>query len=146
MSVANHILDASEISAAFYLGHGPVETPYTRHILPMIRNIPSVRCAVAASAACHLANRLENDHLKRHSLHLRLQATELLRKELKSHPDGPDLASLVCMLLLAQLDVRMSYRVVDGAFLTAVKGMLWGLCRIRNTSQSCEHIYKATWL
>jgi hypothetical protein len=64
----------------------------------------------------------------------------------KKLPNGPDLTCLVCMLLLAQLDVRITYHSVYGAFLTAVGGMLWGLCRIRNTSQSCEHIYKATWL
>ncbi|KFZ09959.1 hypothetical protein V501_05402 [Pseudogymnoascus sp. VKM F-4519 (FW-2642)] len=96
---------AREISEAFYLGHGPVETPYTRHVLPMLRSVPSVRCAVAATAACHIANRLEDDQMKRQSLHLRLKATELLREELKGYPDGPDLTCLVCMLLLAQLDV-----------------------------------------
>lgn len=71
----------------------------------MIRSVPSVRCAVAATAACHIANRLEDEQLKRQSLHLRLKATELLREELKGYPDGPDLTCLVCMLLLAQLDV-----------------------------------------
>ncbi len=108
MSPTDHDLDARDIDEAFYLGHGPVDTPYTSYILPMIRNVPSVRCAVAASAACHIANRLEDDQLKRQSLHLRLQATELLREELKGYPDGPDLACLVCMLLLAQLDVRIT--------------------------------------
>ncbi|KFY16725.1 hypothetical protein V492_01133 [Pseudogymnoascus sp. VKM F-4246] len=101
----DHVLDAREISEAFYLGHGPAETPYTRHVLPMIRSVPSVRCAVAATAACHIANRREDDQLKRQSLHLRLKATELLRMELKDLPNGPDLTSLLCMLLLAQLDV-----------------------------------------
>jgi hypothetical protein len=96
----------------------------------MTRNSPSVRCAVAASSACHLANRLEDDQLKIQSLHLRLKSTELLRVELESCPDGPDLACLVCMLLLAQLDVRSNFHPVCGAFLTAVGGMLWGLCRI----------------
>lgn len=121
---------AREISEAFYLGHGPVETPYTRHILPMIRSVPSVRCAVAATAACHLANRLEDDQLKRQSLHLRVRATELLRVELESYTDGPDLACLVSMLLLAQLDVRVTHHSVYCAFLTAMGGMLWGLYRI----------------
>ncbi|KFY34747.1 hypothetical protein V494_06501 [Pseudogymnoascus sp. VKM F-4513 (FW-928)] len=101
----DHVLDAREISEAFYLGHGPAETPYTRHVLPMIRSVPSVRCAVAATAACHIANRREDDQLKRQSLHLRLKATELLRMELEDLPNGPDLTSLLCMLLLAQLDV-----------------------------------------
>jgi len=130
LSVAYHILDAREISEAFYLGHGPVETPYTRHILPMIRSVPSVRCAVAATAAGHLANRLDDDQLKRHSLHLRVRATELLRVELESYADGPDLACLVSMLLLAQLDVCATQLSVYYAFLTAVGGMLWGLYRI----------------
>ncbi|KEF57383.1 uncharacterized protein A1O9_05300 [Exophiala aquamarina CBS 119918] len=96
---------ALEISAAFNLGNGPVETPCSHHILPMTRAIPSMRCVVAATAACHLANRFADDRLHRRSLHLRLKATELLRAELESGPDGPDLARLLCMLLLAQLDV-----------------------------------------
>ena len=71
----------------------------------MTRAIPSIRGVVAATAACHLANRLEDDQLHRRSLHLRLKATELLRAELENGPDEPDLARLLCMLLLAQLDV-----------------------------------------
>lgn len=130
LSSVNNILDAREISEAFYLGHGPVETPYTRHILPMIRSVPSVRCAVAATASSHLANRLEDDQLKRQSLHLRVRATELLRAELESYPDGPDLACLVSMLLLAQLDVRVIHHFVNYISLTAVEGVLWGLYRI----------------
>lgn len=102
----NLILDVREISTAFYLGSGPAETPYTRYILPMTRSVRSVRCAVAASTACHLANRLEDEHLKSFSLHLRLRATELLRMELEKDSKQPELASLVCMLLLAQLDVH----------------------------------------
>jgi hypothetical protein len=100
LSTANHILDAYEISTAFFLGHGPAETPYTRHVLPMARSVPSVRCAVAATAASHLANRLDDEQLKRHSLQLRLKATEFLRAELKNQSDGPDLGCLACMLLL----------------------------------------------
>jgi len=114
MSFTNHILDARDISTAFYLGQGPAETPDIRHILPMARSVPSVRCAVAASAACHLANRLEDNQLKRQSLHLRLKATKLLRAKLKSEGDLPDLACLACMLLLAQLDVRDTYTAVCG--------------------------------
>jgi len=125
LRAADNIQDAREISEAFYLGHGPVETPYTRHILPMIRNVPSVRCAVAATAACHLANRLEDDQLKRQSLHLRVRATELLRVELEIYAGGPDLACLVSMLLLAQLDVSTVHNSVNCAFLTGVAGMLW---------------------
>lgn len=106
--------DAIEISAAFYLGHGPIDTPCTSHILPMTGDVPSVRCAVAASAACHLGNRLDNDHLKQQSLHLRLNATECLRAELWANPNGPDLSGLVCMLLLAQLDVGTVQRLREG--------------------------------
>ena len=105
MSAADHISDAREISTAFFLGNGPAETPYTRHVLPMTKSVPSVRYAVAASSACHLGNRVEDDRLMRLSLQLRLKATELLRAELKSGNDCPDLAQLASMLLLAQLDV-----------------------------------------
>ncbi|KIV82574.1 hypothetical protein PV11_04675 [Exophiala sideris] len=110
---------ARDISTAFFLGQGPAETPDIRHILPMARSIPSVRCAVAASAACHLANRLEDDQLKRQSLHLRLKATELLRAKLKSEGDLPDLACLASMLLLAQLDVCSGDCVEFGTHLKA---------------------------
>ena len=67
-----------------------------------------MRCVVAATAACHLAHRLTHDQLHRRSLHLRLKATELLRRDLEDSLDGPDLACLLCMLLLAQLDVRIT--------------------------------------
>lgn len=73
----------------------------------MTRTIPSIRCVVAATAACHLANRLADNQLHRRSLHLRLKATEFLRGELGNGPSGPDLACLLCMLLLAQLDERI---------------------------------------
>lgn len=118
LSAANNNLDDRGLSTAFYVGYGPAETHDTCHVLPMTRNNPSVRCAVAATAACHLENRLDDDQLKRQSLYLRLKATELLTAGLNSDPDGPDLA---CMLLLAQLDVRITYGSVCGAFLTAVE-------------------------
>lgn len=139
---ANHIPDAHEINAAFNLSNGPVETPCSHHILPMTRAIPSIRCVVAATSACHLANRLADDQLHRRSLHLRLKATELLRAELENSNAGPDLARLLCMLLLAQLDVCTTTLLFGDAFLTAAGGMRWGLRRIRNTPQSCAYIYK----
>lgn len=104
-SAANHLSDAHQISAAFTLGNGPDETPCHHYILPMTRTIPSVRCAVAATAAGHLGNRLQDDQLHKQSLHLRLKSTELLRAELETGSHVPDLARLLCMLLLAQLDV-----------------------------------------
>lgn len=100
---ANNSIDARGLSRAFYIGYGAAETFDTCLVLPMTRNIPYVRCVVAATAATHLANRLGNEQLKRQSLHLRLKATELLRAGLNNDPEGPGLA---CMLLLAQLDVR----------------------------------------
>ena len=118
LSAANNNSDDLGLSTAFYIGYGAAETHDTCHVLPMTRNIPSVRCAVAATAACHLANRLDDDQLKRQSLHLRLKATELLRAGLNSDPDVSD---LTCMLLLAQLDVRISHRSVCSALLTVVE-------------------------
>lgn len=105
LSTADHDTDTNEISAAFTLGNGPAETLCSHHILPMTRVIPSIRYAAAATAAGHLANRLQNEKLHRRRLHLRLKATELLRAELQDGSDLPDLARLLCMLLLAQLDV-----------------------------------------
>lgn len=105
--------DDRGLSKAFYIGYGPAETHDTCHILPMTRNVPSVRCAVAATAACHLANRLDDGRLKSQSLHLRVKATELLRTGLIGDPDGPDLP---CILLLAQLDVRIVNHLVCALF------------------------------
>ncbi|KAF2120267.1 fungal-specific transcription factor domain-containing protein [Lophiotrema nucula] len=108
-----------ELSAAFYLGYGPAETPYTCHILPMTRSIPFVRCAVAALASCHLANRLDDDLLRRQSLHLRVESMESLRANLKSGDDGLDLGRLACMLLLAQLDLCSGDCIEFGTHLEA---------------------------
>lgn len=109
----------------------------------MTRTIPSIRCVVAATAACHLANRLADAQLHRQSIHLRLKATELLRAELDNGTDGPDLARLLCMLLLAQLDVCTTRYFWGTPFLTAAEGVLWGLRRIHNAPQCCTYIYKA---
>ncbi|KUJ17254.1 uncharacterized protein LY89DRAFT_696763 [Mollisia scopiformis] len=108
-----------ELSTAFYLGNGPVETPYTCHILPLVRSMPSVRCAVAALASCHQANRLDDNQLKIQSLHLRLKATELLREDLRGGGDGLDLGCLACMLLLAQLDLCSGDCIEFGTHLEA---------------------------
>lgn len=123
---ANRFLDAREISTAFYLGNGPAETPYTRHILPMTQNVPSVRCAVAATASCHLANRLRDNDLKTQSLQLRLKATELLRHQLINDSEGPDLDGLACMMLLAQLDV-CTHKDFFQTLLTDIGDMFWRL-------------------
>ena len=111
LCAANHIVDVQEISTAFYLGLDPAESSSTGHILLATRVIPSVRYVVAATASSHLANRLGDEQLQRRSLHLRVRATELLRAELESKSDyggGPDVARLLCMVLLAQLDVRIA--------------------------------------
>jgi hypothetical protein len=134
LSATNHVLDGRELGSAFYLGRDPAETPYARHILPMIRSMPSLKCAVAALASCHLANRLDDNSLKIQSLHLRLKATELLREDLKSSSNGPGLGCLACMLLLAQLDVSWHRRSIYNTYLIAAGVMLWGLYRIWNPS------------
>jgi hypothetical protein len=97
----------------------------------MTNEIPSVRCAVAATAACHIANRLDDDHLVRQSLHLRLKATEFLRSELMAESSTPDLARLTCMLLLAQLDVCLeSY-----AFIALTDGLNRSVLEIASNSE-----------
>ncbi|OOQ87342.1 hypothetical protein PEBR_17920 [Penicillium brasilianum] len=96
---------ARELSRAFYLGHGPARTPYTRHILPMAKNVPCIRYAVGAIASCHIGNRLQDNELKMQSLHLRLVATQALRQQLGNDIEGTDISSIACMVLLAQLDL-----------------------------------------
>lgn len=96
--------DARELSTAFYLGQGAPETPYTSYILPMTRNVPCIRYAVAATASSHLGNRLASGPLRTQSLQLRLEAI----KTLKSQLTEVDPSALACMLLLAQLDVSPS--------------------------------------
>ncbi|KAF2670968.1 hypothetical protein BT63DRAFT_453340 [Microthyrium microscopicum] len=113
-----------ELSTAFYLGKGPEDTPYASHILPLVRSVPSVRCAVAALASCHLGNRLDEDQLKIQSLQLRLKATELLREDLMSAGDEYNLACLACMLLLAQLDLCSGDCYEFGTHLEAASHLL----------------------
>jgi hypothetical protein len=60
---------------------------------------------MAAAAAWHIAP--GNRKLRERSLGLQVTATELLRRELVT---GPDEARLFCMILLAQLDVRIQDR------------------------------------
>jgi Fungal specific transcription factor domain len=97
--------DTDKLSAAFYLGSGLTESPFTSYILPMAQKIPSVRCAVAALALSHMANRLEDESLKDESLGFRIKATQLLRQRLGDSQKGPDMGSLACMVLLAQNSV-----------------------------------------
>ncbi|QGA16161.1 hypothetical protein EYB26_003828 [Talaromyces marneffei] len=94
-----------DISTAFYLGHGPAETPYTHHILPMAKNVPCIRYAVAATASCHMGNRLQNKRFKIQSLQLRLEATQALRQQLINDAEQTDISLIACMILLAQLDL-----------------------------------------
>lgn len=101
-------VDFSELNAAFDLSNShAISTSDGNHIQPMARTIPSIRFAVAATSASHLANRLHDTDLHSRSLQCRLKATELLRAELDetSSDTGPDQPRLFCMLLLAQLDV-----------------------------------------
>lgn len=98
-------LDAHEISTAFYLGPGTATTPYTQYILPMTQNVSSVRYVVAATASCHIGNKMQDDALKTQSLQLRVEATEALRRQLGNGRQEPDISGLACILFLAQLDV-----------------------------------------
>ena len=87
-----------------YLGSSPVESPYVQFVLPLIPEIAPLRYAVAASAACHWAARIQDAELERQSLRLRLEATKALRQRLKSK-HSTDYGSLASMMMLAQLDV-----------------------------------------
>lgn len=125
LSAANNNLDDRRLSTAFYIGYGPAETHDTCHVLPITQNIPSVRCAVAATAACHLANRLDDDQLKRQSLHLRLKATELLRAGLNSDPDRPELTcdtlSTRSLLGISAETERLEQELRDSFFKSVLK-------------------------
>ncbi|KAJ5932951.1 hypothetical protein N7516_007440 [Penicillium verrucosum] len=99
---------ARELSTAFYLGNGPARTPYTQYtqyILPMTKSVPCIRYAVGATASCHIGNRLQDKKLKIQSLHLRLDATQALRQQLRNDIEETDISSIACMVLLAQLDL-----------------------------------------
>lgn len=105
------LIDERDISTAFYLGHGPAETPYTHHILPMARNVPCIRYAVAATSSCHIGNKLQDKRLRMQSLHLRLEATQALRQQLRDDTQETDISLIACMILLAQLDVRFRHPI-----------------------------------
>ena len=89
----------------------------------MANNVPCIRYAVAATASCHIGNRLQDKSLNIQSLHLRLNATEALRRQLRDDVEKTDISSLACMVLLAQLDVR-----------TWVSMMLQTWSNVRNSS------------
>lgn len=123
------LVDARELSTAFYLGHGPARTPYTQHILPMVKNVPCIRYAVGATASCHIGNRLQDNKLKLQSLHLRLEATQALRRQLKNDIEETDISSIACMVLLAQLDVRaqISFQGYSNRCDSSALGTAWNL-------------------
>lgn len=97
--------DDQELSTKFFLGTGPADSPYTRHILPMTESMQPIRYAVAATASCHAANRLCNERLALQGLQLGLKASRLLRESL--HNQAADSVSLASIMLLAQLDVSL---------------------------------------
>lgn len=72
----------------------------------MAKNVPCIRYAVAATASCHMGNRLQNKRFKIQSLQLRLEATQALRQQLINDAEQTDISLIACMILLAQLDVR----------------------------------------
>jgi hypothetical protein len=123
------LVDAREISTAFYLGYGPARTPYTQHILPMARNVPCIRYAVGATASCHIGNRLQDSKLKMQSLHLRLEAIQALRQQLRNDTEETDISSIACMVLLAQLDVRTQISLLgySNRCDSSVLGTAWSL-------------------
>jgi hypothetical protein len=123
------LVDAREISTAFYLGYGPARTPYTQHILPMARNVPCIRYAVGATASCHIGNRLQDSKLKMQSLHLRLEAIQALRQQLRNDTEETDISSIACMVLLAQLDVRTQISLLgySNRCDSSVLGTTWSL-------------------
>jgi hypothetical protein len=124
------LVDAREISTAFYLGNGPAQTPYTQLILPMATNVPCIRYAVGATASCHIGNRLQDNKLKMQSLHLRLEATRALRQQLTNDIEKTDISSIACMVLLAQLDVGAQIPSLQGysnRCYSSALGTVWSL-------------------
>lgn len=73
----------------------------------MAKNVPCIRYAVAATASCHIGNKLQDRRLRMQSLHLRLEATQALRQQLRKAAQQTDISLIACMILLAQLDVRI---------------------------------------
>lgn len=72
----------------------------------MARNVPCIRYAVAATASCHIGNKLQDQGLRMQSLYLRMEATRALRQQLRDDAQETDISLIACMILLAQLDVR----------------------------------------
>lgn len=51
------------------------------------------------------------------SLHLRLEATQALRQQLRNDAQETDVSLIACMILLAQLDVRVQvYSLLKSAY------------------------------
>jgi hypothetical protein len=94
------------LSAIPYLGSNPEKSPYLLYVYPLTDRVLPLRYALAASAACHLACRFQNDALQAKSSEWHLKATELLRQRLQSSASPADLGTLMSILMMAQTDVR----------------------------------------
>lgn len=103
------VLDARELSSVFYLATDASTNPYFQHILPLSTSVAPLRFAIASSAACHLAVRLNDRDLESRGLHLRIEATNLLRKRLGNLDPAQAAGSLASILMLAQLDVSKKW-------------------------------------
>jgi hypothetical protein len=110
----------------------------------MAKNVPGIRYAVAATASCHMGNKLQDKRLRMQSLHLRLEATQALRQQLRNDAQETDISLIACMILLAQLDVRVRDSLLKAA-LTNVTALLWGLPGIWNPLESSKRHREAAW-
>ncbi|KIW68114.1 hypothetical protein PV04_04081 [Phialophora macrospora] len=95
-----------DLSTIPYLGSNPEKSPYLLYVYPLTDRVLPLRYALAASAACHLASRFQNDALKAKGSEWHLKATELLRQRLQSRASSPvDLGTLMSILMMAQTDM-----------------------------------------
>lgn len=79
-----------------------------QYVLPLVDTVPPIRYALAASAACHTAARNSDRALDQKSLSLRVHATSLMRERLLDQSLTTLDTMIPSILMLAQLDVRVS--------------------------------------
>ncbi|KAH8174078.1 fungal specific transcription factor domain-containing protein [Sarocladium implicatum] len=94
-----------DLSSIFFLGDGQSRNPMFDYVLPLLDTVPSIRYAIAGSAACHIAAQASDKDLDETSLSLRVLATQSLATRFKDPVLAAHPQTLAAILMLAQLDM-----------------------------------------
>lgn len=116
-----------DLSSIFFLGDGQSRNPMFDYVLPLLSTVPSVRYAIAGSAACHIAAQASDRELDERSLSLRVLATQSLATRFQDASLAAHPHTLAGILMLAQLDVRQT-RKDQRQISNVTVDVFWRLC------------------